>query len=68
MRVCLCSDPALVQKAKELEAQFQKLNEEKSKREAELRALERTIREIESEVTIKIYYSSYIILELVKHP
>lgn len=67
MRVCLCSDPALVQKAKELEAQFQKLNEEKSKREAELRALERTIREIESEVTIKIYYSSYIILELVKH-
>jgi chaperonin cofactor prefoldin len=66
--VCLCSDPALVQKAKELEAQFQKLNEEKSKREAELRALERTIREIESEVTIKIYYSSYIILELVKHP
>jgi chromosome segregation ATPase len=42
-------DPALVEKAKQLEAQFQKLNEEKSKREAELRSLERTIREFESE-------------------
>jgi hypothetical protein len=46
----MCSDPALIEKAKQLETQFLKLSEEKSKREAELRVLQRKIREIESDV------------------